>query len=484
MKLRNLTTGIFLACSALGQHTVAAAPPAANDATDRQSAPEKHPEAYQRFKAILEEQTRKNIYDPCPAMHEVLQATDDEFAADSWMQKAANEGCAAALYFVGVKELNIVPANAKQHPKIRSAVIYLKKASDKKYSPAMVDFSACLRCGVGTIKNEVLADKLLMEACHSNLIEPRYSWLLQTDRISKYEDLQREEVKSEIKRGNHVVLYHLSAKAPDTFKKVNVLTEAARMGSGKAMYELSVIISHVNIHASYHYLKMAAAYHEGRAIQKMGEYLISARKEIADQLGIQKDEKAGVYLLKLATMLGNNNARLYMAKLYTEGLCGMPHNPERAYRHLLHGTAAFPSADLLAAQGYMLVTGTGVEQNSAEGMALLDASVKAAVKAKNPHPIILRAYVYHKGYGNADESLGREAVYILKDMAVRGVKECFIYLALIYKTGGNGVEKNEKEALYYLDHAKRVMGDYAEQLYNAHLEKYGEWHLMPIDIVL
>ena len=256
------------------------------------------------------------------------------------------------------------------------------------------------------------------------------------------------------------------------------------MGSGKAMYDLSALISHVNVHASYHYLKMAAAHHEGRALQKMGEYLISARKEIAEQLGIQKDEKAGVYLLKLATMIGNNNARLYMAKLYSEGLCGMPQDSELAYSHLYHGTMAFPSADLLAAQGYMLLTGSGVEKNEAEGLALLDSAVKAGTKARNPHPLILRAYVYHKGYGGVDESMGREAIYILKDMAVRGMKECFIYLALIYKTGGNGVAQNEKEALYYLDHAKREMGEQAEQLYNEHLEKHGGWYLMPINIVL
>jgi hypothetical protein len=329
-----------------------------------------------------------------------------------------------------------------------------------------------------------MADKILMEACKSKHIEPRYSWLLQTNRLNKYEDIQRSEVVSEIERGNHCVLYHLCGKAPDTFKKLTMLTQAARMGSSAAMYDLSLLISHINVQSAYYYLKMAAAYHEPRALQKMGEYLISARKEIADQLGMHKDEAAGTYLLKLATMIGNNDARIYMAKLYNEGLCGMPVAPERAYKHLNNGTAAYPSAELLAAQAFMLITGNGVKKNEAEGLEMLKASIKVAASSRNPHPAILLAYVYYKGYCGADESMGREAIYMLKDLALRGLPDCFVYLALIHHTGGNGVEKNEKEARYYLNHAKRSMGDRAEQLFNKQLETHGEWHIMPINIVL
>ena len=490
MNWHTLTIALLASCISVG--TLAEAKPQSKakqtktgiQASASASAPEHHTAAYKRFKAILEKQTKENIYDPCPAFHEILQATNDEFAADSWMKKAADEGCAAALYFHSVKELNVVPANLKQHPKVKAAVLSLKKASDKKYAPAMVDYAACLRNGVGCLKNESMADKILMEACRSKHIEPRYSWLLQTNRLSKYEDIQRSEVVSEIERGNHCVLYHLCNKAPDTFKKLTMLTQAARLGSSAAMYDLSLLISHINVQSAYYYLKMAAAYHEPRALQKMGEYLISARKEIADQLGMHKDEAAGTYLLKLATMIGNNDARLYMAKLYSEGLCGVPMSPEKAYQHLYNGTLAYPSAELLAAQAYMLITGNGVEKNETEGLEMLKASVKVAASSRNPHPSILLAYVYYKGLCGADESMGRDAIYTLKDLALRGIPDCFVYLALIYQTGGNGVAKNEKEARYYLDHAKRSMGDKAEQLFNEQLEKYGEWHLLPINIVL
>ena len=69
------------------------------------TAPEAHPEAYARFIDHLDQQLKDNTYDFCMALREILEATNDEFAVMSWMEKAAAEGNAVALQFVGLLQL-------------------------------------------------------------------------------------------------------------------------------------------------------------------------------------------------------------------------------------------------------------------------------------------------------------------------------------------------------------------------------------------
>ncbi len=440
------------------------------------SAPEHHEEAYANFKKALEEQVAANSADPAPAVLIALTATGDEFCLDSWMQRAAKEGNAVALNFIGTANLYYVPPQLKQSKQVKDSVALVKKAADKKYAPAMVDYSAFMRNGVGTFENKAGADRMLMEACKSGNFETRFSWLLQSDRLMKYEDLNRPEVKGEIERGNHHVIYYLSGKAPDNFTTMTMLTQAARMGNHSAMMELSTHLSEIDVKAGYHYLKAAAAKHNPHALYTLGSYLIQDNKQLAEALGVKTDPAAGLQLIKIASMLGNTTAQAMLSHLYFHGLNGVTKDENKAYKHIENGAKARPDVGFMAAQGYMLMSGTGVEKDSQKGYEL----IKLAAKQGYPHAIAMQAYVNYKGLGITPNA--KEALFLLETLATRGFDICFVYMALIYDAGGAGIEKSESQVRYYMDHAKRALGDVAQQVFDHQKNKFNGWTLSPFDL--
>lgn len=440
------------------------------------SAPQQHEAAYQLFKKALDTQALANSADPCPAISIALKATQDEFCIDSWMQRAAEEGNAVALNYTGAKHLFYVPEAQKQAPHVKEAVAKIKKAADKKYVPAMVDYSTFMRNGIGIIKNTAGADRTLLDACKDGNFETRFSWLLQTDRLKEYKDLERPEVKGEIARGNHHVVYYMSGKAPDEFTMLNMLTQAARMGNHSAMYELSVHLSHSNLQASYHYLKSAAAHHNPMAICTLGQYLVSPDEQISEALGMQKDTAAGVYLLKTAAMLGNTTARSLLSHMYYHGLCGITQNKEKAYRHVEEGAAARPDVGFMAAQGLMLMQGEGVTKDEEKGLAL----IHLAAKQKYPHAIAMLAYINYKGIGPSANP--KEAVYILESLATSGLDVCFVFLALMYDEGTEGLPKDSRKVDYYMGHATRALGEHAQKVFDLHKTQHNGWYLSPFDL--
>ena len=94
------------------------------------TAPEAHPEAYARFIGHLDQQLKDNTYDFCMALREILEATNDEFAVMSWMEKAAAEGHAVALQFVGDRRLTRVARDKVQAPEVKEAYAMVRKAAD------------------------------------------------------------------------------------------------------------------------------------------------------------------------------------------------------------------------------------------------------------------------------------------------------------------------------------------------------------------
>ena len=96
--------------------------------------PEAHPEAYSRFVEHLNTQLKENTYDFCLALREILEATNDEFAVMSWMEKAAAEGNAAACQFVGDRRLTRVARNKALAPEVQEAFTLVKKAADAGYT--------------------------------------------------------------------------------------------------------------------------------------------------------------------------------------------------------------------------------------------------------------------------------------------------------------------------------------------------------------
>lgn len=453
------------------------APVIAADATPAPAAvPQQHEAAYQQFKKALEEQAATNSTNPCPAISIALEATGDEFCIDSWMQRAADEGNPVALNFVGSKHLYYVPDELKLSPQVKEAVAQVKKAADMKYVPAMVDYSTFLRNGVGVFKNTTAADKLLLEACKAGNFETRFSWLLQTDRLAKYEDLQRPEVKGEVDRGNHHVLYYLSGKAPDRFTMINMLTQAARMGNHSAMYELSLHLSQVDIRAGYHYLKAAAAQHNPMALSLLGQYLVSPDEEKTKTLGVKKDPAAGIHFLKIAGMLGNTSAHSLLSHMYYHGQYGLTKDLVKAYRHVEEGAAARPDVGFMTAMGYMLMKGEGVAQDTQKGLQLLSLSARQ----QYPHAQALLAYFNFRGIGMAPNP--KEAVYMLESMATRGVDVCFVFIALMYDEGTESLPKDPKKVDYYMGHAKRILGDYAQEVFDRHKKQNNGWYMAPFDL--
>ena len=469
MKLSSLITPFMLPIAAL---TCMALPATATDA----SAPEHHEAAYSKFKEALNTQAAANSPDPCPAILIALNATGDEFCLDSWMQRAAKEGNAVALNYIGTANLYYVPSNLKQSKQVKDSVALVKKAADKKYAPAMVDYSTFMRSGVGTFENKAGADRILLEACKSGNFETRFSWLLQTDRLMKYEDLNRPEVKGEIERGNHHVVYYLSGKAPDKFTALTMLTRAARMGNHSAMYELSTHLSTVNAVASYHYLKAAAAQHNPEALCTLGSYLISDNKKLAEELGVQTDPEAGIHLLKIAGMLGNTVAQAKLAHIYFHGLCGMPKDAVKAYKHTQNGAMARPDVAFMTAQGYMLMSGSGVAKDVDKGYEL----IKLAAKQRYPQAIAMQAYVNYRGIGIP--SNGKEAAFLLESLATQGFDICFVYLALMYDEGSPTLPQDSAKVKYYMEHARRGLGDRAQQVFDYQKNNFNGWALSPFDI--
>lgn len=437
---------------------------------------QQHEEAYQQFKKALDEQAAANSTNPCPAITIALNATNDEFCIDEWMQRAANEGNPVALNFIGTKHLYYVPDDKRLSPEVKEAVALVKKAANKNYVPAMVDYSTFLRNGVGVIKNTREADRLLLEACKAGNFETRFSWLLQTDRLAKYEDLQRPEVKAEIARGNHHILFYMSGKAPNNFTMLNMLTQAARMGNHSAMYELSMHLSQVDIKIGYQYLKLAAEQHNPMAISVLGQYHVSPADDKTKDLRLQKDAAAGVYLLKVASMLGNTAAHSLLSHMYYHGQCGLPKDTAKAYRHIEEGAAARPDVGFMTAMGYMLLKGEGVEQNTEKGKEL----ISLAAKQGYPHALAMMAYVNFRGIGIPQNP--KEAVYMLESMAVQGIDVCFVFLALMYDEGTEGLPQDPKKVQYYMGHAKRALGDYAQQVFDRHKKQSGGWYMAPFDL--
>lgn len=480
MNTRNFIS--ILLTLVLTSGAVLAANPAQNNATSdtsaASSAPENHLEAYKEFKAALDKQTKDNSMDCCPAIMIALNATDDELCIDRWMEKAAEEGNAAALNFVGTKYLIRVMPEDRQTRRTRDSVALVKKAADKKYAPAMIDYSAYLRAGIGTLANTAAATRILLEACRDGNIETRYHWLLKSDRLKSYDDIKRGEVQSEIKRGNHHVIYHLGMLAPNNYLMYTNLTKAARMGNPNAMYVLSEQFSRVNHQVSYHYLKAAAAHHHPTALATLGHYLLDPNKRVQETLGVHANPAAGLLFLKAAAILGNETARIHLAHFYYHGLHGISKNMQKAYRHIEEGAIARPDdVGFMTAQAYMLLSGTGVKADPEKGKALLNKAADVGY----PYAKTMRAYVNYRGIGT--EPKPKDAIFELEELAAaHGFDICFVYLALMFDEGAGGLEKDEKKVQYYLEHAKTRLGEQAIEKFNYHKETYGQWTLPPFNL--
>ncbi len=433
--------------------------------------PSQYEADYQKFIAKLRELTQQNSFDLSLALFIIFDATGDEFSIEQWMQRAANEGEPAAMLFIALKHLTNVPEERYRAQETLTAVTQLKKASDRKYVPAIVAYSKCLNKGIGTSKNEAAAEKLLMQACSSGCFEPRFEWLLMTGRLEKYEDLQRPEVKAEIERGNHHISRHMSLNAPNDAALINLLVQSAEKGNPYALFELSELFLNMDLAKSFKLLALAVKARNPDALYRMGMYMIDPPVKLEINVGAVKDVESGVKMLKMATILGQNEARMQLAQMYLNGKNGQPKDAHKAYRHISTGAVLSGNPLLLAAQGFMMLEGTGTKQDMNNGLKL----IQAAASRKYAHAKALLGYAHYRGLG-VEKNINN-AIMHLEDATTLNDPFAFIYLALLYDE-----EKQPEKSQYYLNHAERVMPDKATIIFNFYKQNYKGWHMTPFPL--
>ena len=458
------------------KNTVAAAKETKNAVSDSPFSPQKHKAAYAEFCERLKEIANADSFNLGRAYYAVLKATNDEFCIDEWMQQASDEGYPVAQLFVAQKTLYRVPQDKYLSPEVRAAVVLLRNAAAQKYAPAQLEYSTCLKAGIGTLKNESAAFKALQEACASGNFNIRFAWLMESGRIDKYEDMERPEVKAEIERGNHYLLYYFSLLAPDAQTRLSLLFKAVDAGNDYATYNYSELIFEQDTNKSFAFLKKAVAKHNPDATFRLASYLLNPPVKLEALVGPIKDPKTGVLFLKMASMLGNADSRAELARLYLSGEYGTTPSDEKAYKHCAQGAAISGTPELLAAQGFMLLCGKGTKQDTERGKQLLEL----AASGKYPYAKVLLGYAHYHGIGV--EQSASQARFYMEDAALQQFPLAFVYLALLHDTPVSGINPDPSRSKYYLEHAEREMPGKATDLFKKLKNQEGGWTPSPLQL--
>lgn len=423
--------------------------------------PAAHAEAYTAFKAALKEQAEKNLYDFCPAMDTVLKATNDPFAVQAWMKKAADEGMPAAQQFVADQRLINVRLDELQSAEVKTAYTLARKAADAGYDPAKVNVYMCLKNGVGVKKDEKAADKYILEACKSKGYIPRFKWLQLSGRLTSFSDCERAEVKAEIERGNDHVVYFLSTLAPTAAEKNEWLLKAAKLGNPEALYVLSAMASQKDPKSSFELLKEAIKVHSAEAMYALGVALTDADpdSELMKAAGIGHDDVSGRHLVKLSGMLGSASAQYWLGHVYHDGVFGVTKDDETAFRWFEQG-AKGGSVPCATSLGVMQMLGVGTPKDEKKGLAYLNM----AANAGDPNAVMALSYALYTGIGVPANA--RKAAEMLEEAAAMGNPAAYICLAYITAKGGAELPADPKRAERYVRLAKLDMKDEAQQLYD------------------
>ncbi len=435
--------------------------------------PEKYPEQFALFCEKLEEQVKLNLYDYCPAIQVLLAATNDEFALAEWMQAAADKGNAAAMHFIADAELAYVPADELQSARVANLYELMRRSAELGYDPSKCSVSECLHNGIGTRKDETAAKKKLIEACKGGGFIPRLRWLLTTDRMKTFADRDRAEVKAEIERGNHHVIYYMSRLTPDATTQLEWLKKAAEKGNSDAFYDLAVVSFKNKPQEGYELLKAAAGLHNREALYMLGSSLLetASADPMVKAIGFKPDEATALRLIKTAAAMRTPRAVYFLGRCYYEGLHGMPQDKELAYRHFSRALT-LRSPDSGAAMGLMLLRGEGVEKDEKRGLRM----ITLAANSGYPYAIALMAYAHYNGLGV--EANAAKAAEFLQEAAALGMPEAYVYLAFITSKGGAGKAPNPMLAESYLRMASVDLGEKAKDLY-ANLQAEGRWEPLP-----
>ncbi|MCQ2366846.1 MAG: hypothetical protein MJ056_06785 [Akkermansia sp.] len=426
--------------------------------------PAAHPQEYAAFKERLQQEAKDCNYDFMPAMKAILNATNDEFAIDAWMQQAAKEGVAPAMQYIGDKMLSYVTEDEIKGQKGKDAFALLKKAADAGYAPALLNVALARMNGLGTYKDEAQARKDMLAACKDGKFVPRFKWLQLTGRLQGFDSKDKPEVKAEIDRGNHHVVYFLAMQAENLNDQSEWMQKAAKLGNPEAVYALSAACSATMPKESYQLLQEAVKMHSPSAVLLLGNLLTDPKKPDAVKgLDIPYNDQVGRHLIRLAAMSGNPEARYMLGMCYYSGKFGFRKDESRAYRSFEMGTRG---GDQLCAtaQAVMLLKGMGVQKDEKAALPLILEAANRGVPG-GAGAIILMAYVQYKGLGGVPAD-AYKAKQTLQDAVANNIPEALVYLAYITAKGGANLTADEKESAMYLRMAQQDMKDEAQQLYD------------------
>ncbi len=452
------------------------------------TAPAVYPQQYREFLDKLNEKVKANETDICEALAVMLSVTKDEFSQALWMEQAAKDGNAIGMHYLGMTkaaqnaapELRYLQGRAredllkKQQSGAKEAAEWLKKAADMKYAPAMLDYSVFLRMGIGVLKNEPAANRLLLEAGKSGNFDTRFSWLLQNRRLTCWADKDRPEVAGEVKRGNHQVIYYLSQFAPDSRTQLEWLQKAA-VKNGAAMYALSSVMHRQDPPRSLEMLKSAVTLHDPGALFVYGSLLVSEPGAYHTKTGLKQDKELGINMLRLACMLGNSEARRLLSRAYYRGEFGLTQNKEKAYRHIKWLNSAQRDPIALTAQGFMLLTGEGTQQDIETGKRYITTAANAGYS----YALVVMAYAHYKGIGTTKNI--ELAIEKLQEAAAAGFPHAYLYIAFLTAKGLHGEAPDPRGAERYVNIAGLNLKGQAKVFFDSLMQEQ-DWALSPFPL--
>ena len=425
------------------------------------------------FKAALEKMVKEQSSNYGEALDILLSATDDDDSViPVWMQAAAAQGNAAAERWLLNNRLSNIQPEELNSPEIKEAYQGMLRLADKGYVPAILDVSEALRKGIGVTKDESAAQRKLMEACKGGSFLARVQWLVSTNRLNSSSDQDKPEVASEVKRGNHFVIYRLANLTADPVKRNELLMSAGRAGSAEAYFALSALISASKPKESLVLLNEAVRLYNPDALFTLGSVLMSDETStpFSKEAGITKDPKRGLHLLKLGAALGSFQAILVLGRSYYDGTDAVEQNYEKAYSYL-NSPRVGGYAAIATGRAICLLLGKGVKQDAPAAIKLLERANKVGYA----NAALSLAYAYYKGLGVEPDA--RRAADLLSEAATSS-PSAYVYLAYITAKGGPGLSADPAQARRFIRLASMDMGDKASQLYET-LVTSGDWEPHP-----
>ncbi len=436
------------------------------------NSPENYPKEYKNFLKALNEQSKKNPYDFSAAANVVYKATQDELAMSVWMEQAAKEGYAPAIYYVANQRRLVLYMSVpdKNTPKEAQEIHALyKKASDLGFIPALVHKAGNLVEGSGVAKDKDKAIKLLAQASRGGDNHARLRWLQLTERLTSEKDFTRKEVQSEVARGNDQIMYEMARLSSTLEKSLPHLIKAAEHGNGNAYAEISRLLSAKKPDESFTYAIKGAQVFNPECMGTIGYCMIDPnfQKLGKTKVSIPYDPSRGMYLLKMGAMLHSPYAHMLMGRLYHHGLFGTAKDPKRAFEHYRQATMRQDAMAQLA-YSYYLLKGIATKPNPKEAMRHLNYLAHKS----NMNAIAMIAYAHAKGLG-VTKSV-KNAEKLLNELAIT-YPIAYIYLADLKSKEKDPKKADQSIIDHYLRLAALAMPEKDAKELLDKIQKEGDW---------